>query len=308
VAFVPAGFLPGGTTQTNDILVSNFNNAQNLQGTGATITKVAPNGKVSLFFQGKAPLGLTAALGIVRTGFIFVGNMPTADGTPATVQPGSLLVLNNQGQLLGTLGGQYGIDGPWGMAIHDLGDHAQIFISNVLSGVVIRIDVALSSKAGTVQVRDSVKISSGYSHRPDPAALELGPSGLAYDAVNDILYVADSADNTIREIKGAGALTSDAGPGSVIYQDIVHLHGPLDLAIGPNGHLLVANSDGSNADPNQPREIAEFTTAGVLVTQFSVDPNNGGAFGLVLQNIGGGTRFAAVDDNAVTLLFTTIVP
>lgn len=218
VAFVPAGFLPGGTTQTNDILVSNFNNAQNLQGTGTTIIKVAMNGQVSLFFQGKAPLGLTAALGVAQAGFIFVGNMPTADGTSATVQPGSLLVLNNQGQLLGALGDQYGIDGPWGMAIHDLGEHAQLFISNVLSGVVIRIDVVLSSKAGTVQIRDSVKISSGYSHRPDPAALELGPSGLAYDAVHDILYVADSADNTIRAITGAGALTSDVGPGVVIYR------------------------------------------------------------------------------------------
>ena len=73
-----------GKIQKDDILVDNFNNVANLQGTGTTITKVTPNGKVSLFFPGKAPLGLTAALGVVRVGFIFVGNMPTADGTPAT--------------------------------------------------------------------------------------------------------------------------------------------------------------------------------------------------------------------------------
>src|SRR5579885_1151482 len=31
VAFVPRGVLPGGLLEPNDILVSNFNNAQNLQ-------------------------------------------------------------------------------------------------------------------------------------------------------------------------------------------------------------------------------------------------------------------------------------
>jgi len=75
----------------------------------------------------------------------------------------------------------------------------------------------------------------------------------------------------------------------------------------PNGHLLVANSDGSNVDPNQPSEIVEFTVGGQFVTQFSVDPNNGGAFGVNVHNVGGAVRFAAVDDNANTLLINSIV-
>lgn len=37
------------------------------------------------------------------------------------------------------------------------------------------------------------------------------------------------------------------------------LRGPLMLATALNGHLLVANSDGYNVDPNQPSEIVEFT-------------------------------------------------
>jgi len=70
----------------------------------------------------------------------------------------------------------------------------------------------------------------------------------------------------------------------------------------PTGDLIIANSDGSNVDPNQPSELVEFTTTGKFVSQFSVDPNNGGAFGLALKNLGGGlVRFAAVDDNANTL-------
>jgi len=78
--------------------------------------------------------------------------------------------------------------------------------------------------------------------------------------------------------------------------------------LAPNGHLLVANSDGNNADPNQPSEIVEFTIGGQFVTQFSVDPNNGGAFGVGFYNAGGAVRFAAVDDNQNALLISAIVP
>src|ERR1700692_4598435 len=44
VAFVPNGFPKGGSLETGDILVSNFNNSKTLQGTGTTIVKVAPTG------------------------------------------------------------------------------------------------------------------------------------------------------------------------------------------------------------------------------------------------------------------------
>jgi hypothetical protein len=48
-------------------------------------------------------------------------------------------------------------------------------------------------------------------------------------------------------------------------------------------------------DPKQPSEIPEFTTSGQFVAQFSVDPNNGGAF-----------RVAAVDDNQNDLNMWTV--
>jgi DNA-binding beta-propeller fold protein YncE len=216
-------------------------------------------------------------------------------------------VLNDRGILLGYLGGQSTVNGPWGMAINDHGQQVQIFVSNVLNGTVVRFDLFITEQTGTITTIDTVVLASGLPHRPDPAALELGPSGLAYDERNDILYVADSADDTVRAINFAGSLTS-AGSNSVIYQDNTHLHGPLDLVLAPNGHLLVANSDGNNVDPNQPSEIVEFNTGGEFVTQFSVDPNNGGAFGVNIQNVGGAYRFAAVDDNQNALILSTIIP
>jgi hypothetical protein len=73
------------------------------------------------------------------------------------------------------------------------------------------------------------------------------------------------------------------------------------MVMAPNRHLLVSNSDGINPDPNQPSEIVEFTVQGKFIGQLSVDPAQGGAFGLnIIQYIDDPVRFAAVDDNANT--------
>ena len=303
VAYAPRRVYSDGVLQPEDILVSNFNNSQNLQGTGTTIVRVASHGNVSTFYQGKPGLGLTAALGIVQHGFVFVGNMPTADGTSATVQPGSLLVLDRNGNLVWSYSNATLINGPWGMAIQDFGGAARVFISNVLNGSVTRLNLQFSDDGESIALQSAVTIASGYNHRLDPAALVLGPSGLYLDADNDILYVASSADNAVYAISGASWITdASAGKGTVIYQDTTHLHGPIDLVMTPTGNLIAANSDGSNVDPNQPSELVEFTLGGQFVAQYSVDANNGGAFGLALSSFSGqAVRLAAVDDNANTL-------
>ena len=302
VAFVPRNITTRGVLQAGDVLVSNFNNADNLQGTGTTIVRIAANGQSSTFFQGQQGLGLTAALAITRNGAVFVGNMPTKDGTSATVQPGSLLVINSSGQLRGVLADPDDVNGPWGMALRDQGNFVQVFVSNVLTGTVQRFDFDVSQDGNFVNLIQTIQLGSGYNHRLDPAALVLGPSGLFYDGAHDILYVASSADNAVYAIGGASQQRSGTGVGQLIYQDQVHLHGPLDIVMAPNGDLIVANSDGSNADPNQPSELVEFTTDGQFVTQYSVDKNNGGAFGLGLAlTSSGDIRFAAVDDNQNSL-------
>ncbi|HTS24881.1 MAG TPA: hypothetical protein VMH81_03355 [Bryobacteraceae bacterium] len=308
VFFTPRNILTDGILQPGDILVSNFNNNQNLQGTGTTIIRVPEHGPVSTFYQGQKGLGLTAALGVVSRGVMFVGNLPTIDGTSNTIQTTSLLVIDRKGKLLGNLTDKNLVAGPWGMAINDQGGTAQVFFSNVLNGTVTRLDLAFSGDGETVSVRRALTVAQGYNHRTDPAALVLGPSGLFYDARHDILYVASSADNAIYAVPDAGSRgDASAGTGTIIYQDLNHLHGPLDLVMAPNGHLLVANSDGSNANPNDPSELVEFTVTGQFIAQYSVDPNNGGAFGIGITTIGNGAaiRFAAVDDNMNTLTMWT---
>lgn len=304
VVFVGDRFPSGGPLNPGDILVSNFNNAGspptgNLQGTGRTIVRITPTGTLTTFFQGPTslgPLGLTTALGLLNAGFVIVGNLPTTDGTCATATAGSLLVLDRKGNLVSTLSDSNLLDGPWDMAIHDEGSKAQLFVSDVLSGEVVRVNLRVSSTGVTVE--STTRIGSGYMHRCDPVALVVGPTGLVYDAEKDVLYVAATEDNAVFVIWDAKKRTTDAGTGAVIYRDDAHLHGPLAMAMAPNGHLIVSNSDVINPNPEEPSELVEFTKEGRFVAQLSLDPAFGGAFGLAFAKPKNeAVRFAAVDDN-----------
>jgi hypothetical protein len=301
-AFVPSGF-PGGALKGGDLLVSNFNNAQNLQGTGTTIVRITPGGSTSTFFQGQAGLGLTTALAALQGGIVLVGNMPTTDGTCATAAAGSLLVIDRHGNLLANLQGA-DLDGPWDLTVNDNGPQAQIFVSNVLSGTVTRLDVKVRPTGLIVENR--VRIASGYVHRCDPAALVLGPTGLVYDSALDLLYVASTADNEIFAVRGAGTRRSDRGKGRAVDKDAVHLHGPIAMALAPNGHLLAAQGDAVNADANQPSEVVEFTTAGEFVKELQLDPKPDAAFGIAVQTSGHVAHFAAVNDNNNTVTIWTL--
>ena len=159
----------------------------------------------------------------------------------------------------------------------------------------------LNVSATGVTVASKTVIASGYKHRGDPAAFEVGPTGLVFDPNLNVLFVASTEDNAVFAVQGAATRTNSGGTGSIIYTDAVHLHGPLAMAQASNGDLLVSNSDVINSDPNQPSEIVEFTIQGQFVKQLNVDPAQGGSFGLAVNVNGGTAFFAAVDDNTATL-------
>jgi len=55
-------------------------------------------------------------------------------------------------------------------------------------------------------------------------------------------------------------------------------------------------------------EFVEYTATGTFLAQMPVDPNNGGAFGLAVNNLGWGTiQLPYVDDNANSLSIRTVV-
>jgi hypothetical protein len=165
----------------------------------------AADGTASVFFQGTPSLGFTLALGVLKRGFVIVGNVTTTDGKSDTVAAGPLLFIDQHGTLIKTF--DTSLDGPWGLALSDDFDQAKVFVSNVLNGTVTRIDVSLPNSE-TVKVTGTTQIASGYKHRTDSAALELGPAGLFYDGAADVLYVASEVDNAIYKVPHAAS----AGP------------------------------------------------------------------------------------------------
>ena len=306
VAFVPPGFPTGGAITPGDVLVSNFNNSSNLQGTGTTIVDVPPNAPLFQFFGGTAPLGLTTALNILRGGFILVGNFPSTDGTLGTATAGSILVIDKNGNLVLTYTDN-SVQGPWDSALFDEGGKALYFVANGLNGTVVRYNLSVSSTG--VTFNNPTVIASGYQHAADSVTFVDAPTGLVYDAFKDVLYVASTLDNAVYAVRDAGDRKHDGGVGTLIYEDPKHLHGALGMAMAPNGDLLVTNNDSPtiNPDPNQPSELVEFTVEGHFVKEISLDPTPGGSFGLAVENLGNNTsKLAAVDDSVNLFMIWTL--
>ena len=67
-----------------------------------------------------------------------------------------------------------------------------MFVSNVLNGTVTRIDLKVPTNGSSPTVLSETRIASGYAHHTDPAALLVGPTGLAFDAKTDTLFVAST--------------------------------------------------------------------------------------------------------------------
>ena len=299
VAFVPAGFPAGGTIAAGDVLASNFNSSANIQGTGTTIVKLTPSGALAppgaaeTFFT--SPLaGLSTALGVLRGGFVIVGNVPTIDGTFGTIGSGALQVIDRNGNVVQTWADPTFLDGPWDLAVDDHGAHAHVFVSSVLNGTVSRLDLAVA--ATDVTRLKMTTIAMGYTSVPNAAAVVLGPTGLAYDESTDTLYVASTGDNAIYGVSHARGRSSAANRGSLVFAD-AQLRGPLALRLAPNGNLLTANGDAVNADLLHPSEIVEFTKRGRFVREYNVDPSQGGAFGIdTMRGDASGFNYAVVDD------------
>ncbi len=305
-----------GKLIAGDILVSNFNNSANLQGTGTTIVDIAPNGTASLFawidastLPGQCPggVGLTTALVVLRAGWVIVGSLPTTDGTAATAQAGCLLVLNNQGAVVETITDAM-INGPWDMTALDQDATASLFITNVLNGTVaangavvwagsvVRIDVAQSATIMPA-VQSMTVIGSGFAERTDPAALVIGPTGVAL-APDGTLYVADTLNNRLVSIGDAVKRQSSAQNGTTLT-NVVLLNAPLGLAVRPNnGDVLSVNGDNGM--------LIVFTSSGQMVSSGYLDksgnpPGSGALFGLATTNSG----LYFVDDATNTLNLLT---
>jgi hypothetical protein len=305
VALVPTTV---GRLHQGDVLVSNFNNSTNSQGTGTTIVEITPGGHRSVFAtirQSQVPggVGLTTALVALRSGWVIVGNLPTTNGMSATATAGSLLVIDPWGHLRRIWTG-HGINGPWDATAADFGDHAVLFVTNVLNGTVahspatvfggtvLRLSVNLSE--GTPQVSAATIIGSGFPERTDPAALVIGPTGVALGR-DGTLYVADTLRSRLAAIPNALTRVTSAGDGATVRLG-GPMNGPLGLTMAPGGDLVTVNAGDGRA--------IEVSPNGRLVAVRWLDksgtpPGAGALFGLAVAP--GGDALYFVDDATNTL-------
>ena len=311
VAFVPFGFPSGGNTAPGDVLVSNFNNSSvlgNLEGTGTTIVSISPSGQQTLFATSSL-IGLSTALGVFSRGFVIVGNLPVSysAGVFTGIGQGSLQIFDRKGNLVTTINDSTLLDSPWDLTINDQGSFAQVFVSNVLSGTVTRLDFTISNNG--VKLHSKTQIGSGFGTMVIPAIVAVGPTGLAYDPARDMLFVASTLDNKIFAISDPARRHGSAGTGVVVFADQTHLHGPLGLTLAPNGNLITANGDAENAVAGTQNELVEFTEQGGFVATYQIDPGApGAAFGVASAISQGAVRLAAVDDDQNTLIVWTVRP
>jgi DNA-binding beta-propeller fold protein YncE len=313
-----------GAIHQNDVLIDNFNNISNLQGTGTTIVDYNPTTKKVTLFA-KLPrqlagcpggIGLTTAMTMLKSGWVVVGSTPSTDGTTKTKGNGCLVVLDANGKLAGAIAGP-NINGPWGnIATIDKGETATLFISMVgtLPGpkvkdaatgdavivrkaTVLRLELSIADGKLPVVTGQTV-IADGLGAQADTDAFMVGPTGLALAADGKTLYVSDGVDNRVVAIADAPTRTSSAGIGREITKEGL-LKRPLAMAMAPNGHLLVCNALNGQVVEVDPATGKQIYAQWIDTDQAQSPPGNGDLFGIVMAPDGKGFYYVEDDVNTV---------
>jgi hypothetical protein len=294
----------GGSTGRlvkGNVLVSNFNNAANQQGTGSTIVQISPAGAQRVFATVPAPTatraaGLTTALVELRRGFVVVGSLPAPGGMSSAATAGALTILGSHGQVVRTITAP-DINGPWDMTAVDQGGRAVLFVTNVLNGTVaaggkvvhrgtvVRIVLSVP-RHGAPRVLSNRVIARGFAEKTDPGALVIGPTGVGLGR-GGTLFVADSVNNRIAAVPHALTRSDALGGGGLTVARGGRLNDPLGLLIAPGGDIVTANgADG---------RIVQTAPAGGFVAARTLVANGAGdLFGIALTPNHRGLYF--VDD------------
>ena len=307
-----------GSIQKNDVLVDNFNNAGNLQGTGTTIVDYRPATKaVSVFATIPKSLpgcpggvGLSTAMTMLKSGWVIVGSAPSTDGTTNTRGAGCLIVLDAQGKVAGTIAGP-NINMPWGnMATEDDGMTATLFVSNAGFGVgspdgqppvvkqatVLRLRLAIPA-GQTPRVVSETVIGRGFGAQADKSVFLIGPTGLALDPQGR-LYVSDATANRIVAIDDAGTRTDSAGTGRVVTEGGA-LQRPLAMTMAPNGHLLVVNGLNGQVVEVDPAKGQQIAAQWVDADKAQSPPGSGDLFGIAITPQGQGFYYVEDENNTL---------
>jgi hypothetical protein len=309
-----------GVIHKDDVLITNFNNAGNLQGLGTTIVAYTPSTKTLTQFaliprtlpQCPGGVGLTTAMTMLKSGWVIVGSAPSSDGTMNKRGNGCLLVLDSHGKVSSVLAGDT-INMPWGnMATIDNGTTASIFVSNAGFGVgspdgkppvveqatVLRIELSIPPGQPPVVVKQTV-IGSGFGAQADKDVFLIGPTGLALGP-DGTLYVSDAIANRIGAIPDAATRTTSAGVGREVTKGGL-FNRPLAMTMAPNGHLLVCNGLDGRVVEVDPVAGKQIYARWVDANKAQSPPGSGDLFGIAMTPGGDGFYYVEDEVNALVL-------
>jgi len=262
-----------GDFTKGDLVVCNFNDKANVQGTGFTIVALhpTPGSKPSLVSHSKTLLGCDA-LALGSADDIWAAAFSANDNP----------VLSATGKLVDDIKGRP-FDHPFGQ-IFAAAKSPAFYESNAGVGTVVRIN--LGSKF-TYDV-----IAKGFAVNHGKPGSIFGPSGLAYDAAIDTLYVVDGTNNTVvafskvSSIPNGGIIVEKGGlkfrgpsarDARVIFSG-APLDGPISSALLPNGNLVVGNT----SNPSGQNVMVELSRSGKVLATRNVDRGAAGSiFGMV---------------------------
>jgi hypothetical protein len=279
-----------GLITQGDLVVCNFNDSANVQGTGTTIVSLHPQEGATPTHIAQDPslLGCNA-LATAPSGPIWTADFASNDNA----------IVSATGTVLTTLP-QFTWHNPFGQIFASRGPAGAAFYeSNAGDGSVVRINL---SSPFTFDV-----IATGFAVNGGAPGGILGPSGLQYDAKHDRLYVVDGTNNTVVALRHVSTIpnggvvvnpngTSFSGPfrhrAKLVFSG-APLNGPISSALLPNGNLVIGNT----LDPNGFNLMVEITPNGRKLDVRNVDTGaSGSIFGMVASG-GGDDADAIVADH-----------
>lgn len=311
-----------GNLVAGNLLVADFNNSAGTPGSGTSVVQVDPaTGTATTFASGlpiSGPVGI--AINPVND-LVWVGDFGSSNGSTSN----DLLLLPN-----GTVkanfnpsttaspvssGQQPTFNGVWGMGVSQTSAGVSFYYGTAGSGSagtgggeVWRLDPhpTATSPNGQPLASTYVELATGLGDNattkavPVTAANAAGPEGLAFDAANGTLYVADDANNTIYAIQGASTATGPVTPIVVASGGVINT--PENIVIDPNtGDLLVANAG------NNTLAVIDPTTGNVLWSRVLDTGAPGALFGLAaVANAGHTTVY--YDDNNTNGVYAVQLP
>jgi hypothetical protein len=283
-----------GQIVQGDLVVCDFNDPGNVQGSGNIIVALHPTiGAMPTLIAKSTTLTGCNALATAPNGNIWAAAFKANDNPIFTASGTLVNALSN---------------GPWnhpfGQAFASHNGSAAFYVSNAGDGSIVRVSVPALT---------FTTIASGFPVNGGKPGSILSPSGLNYQSGTDTLFIVDGTNNTlyaIHNVSGVGANgivvnangQSFTGPSAADAQVIYTgppLNGPISSAILPDGIAL-----GNTLDPDGQNLMVEVsaTVQQKLLFVKNVDTGAAGAiFGMVFTNSGGTNKLYFNDDNDDTV-------